>query len=166
MSMNLFLMCHGIVSETDNADENLRVLAHRGHKRCEKVARNLGKLGISFDLILFSPYVYVHQTAEIVADRLEIKPHRLIETINLLPSSQAGSSLVDEINTHTQAKNFLLVGHEPDLVGLLSMLLTGSEGVQIQLKKAGVCKLSTPQLIYGRCAMLEWLMTPTQLIAI
>jgi hypothetical protein len=31
------------------------------------------------------------------------------------------------------------------------------------MKKAGLCKLSVEALSYGRCAALEWLLTPAQI---
>ncbi len=54
----------------------------------------------------------------------------------------------------------LLVGHEPYLSDLISLLLSGESGLAIVMKKAGFCKLSIGQLCFGRCATLEWLVTP------
>jgi phosphohistidine phosphatase SixA len=59
----------------------------------------------------------------------------------------------------------LLVGHEPDLSALASLLLTGGGGLTITLKKGGLCRLSAERLRVGRCASLEWLVTPSQLEA-
>jgi phosphohistidine phosphatase SixA len=54
----------------------------------------------------------------------------------------------------------MLVGHEPYLSDLVSMLLTGHTGLPLNLKKGGLCKLSVTRVRYGRCATLEWLLAP------
>jgi len=58
------------------------------------------------------------------------------------------------------------VGHEPSLSGLASMLLSGDPALSITLKKGGICKLSVETLQYGRCATLDWLLSPAQLVEI
>jgi hypothetical protein len=35
--------------------------------------------------------------------------------------------------------------------------------MEIELKKAGFCKLTTEKLILGKCARLNWLLTPKQM---
>jgi phosphohistidine phosphatase SixA len=57
----------------------------------------------------------------------------------------------------------VLVGHEPFLSGLISVLLTGKPGMKIDFKKAALCKLSVEELRFGDCASLCWLLTPRQL---
>jgi phosphohistidine phosphatase SixA len=52
------------------------------------------------------------------------------------------------------------VGHEPYLSELISVLLTGRLDLPLALKKGGVCRLTANRLHYGRCATLEWLLTP------
>ena len=59
--------------------------------------------------------------------------------------------------------SILLVGHEPYLSGLVSLLAAGHEGFCVVLKKGGLCKLATESLKLGRCAALEWLLTPKQM---
>jgi hypothetical protein len=46
---------------------------------------------------------------------------------------------------------------------LISLLISGDTGISIIMKKGGLCKLSTKSLQYGRCAALEWLLTPGQM---
>jgi len=57
----------------------------------------------------------------------------------------------------------LLVGHEPYLSELISVLIAGDAGAGIMLKKGGLCRLSATSLRFSRCATLEWLLTPAQL---
>jgi hypothetical protein len=46
---------------------------------------------------------------------------------------------------------------------LISTLLTGEDGMAMELKKAGFCKLTIQKLVLGKCACLNWLLTPRQL---
>lgn len=60
-------------------------------------------------------------------------------------------------------ENLLLVGHEPDLSKLISLLVAGKIGPGFALKKAGLAKLEVESLRAGQCATLAWLLTPTQM---
>lgn len=60
-------------------------------------------------------------------------------------------------------ESVLLVGHEPFLSGLVSLLVAGNEGFCVVMKKGGLCKLAIDSLKHGRCAVLEWLLTPKQM---
>jgi phosphohistidine phosphatase len=72
--------------------------------------------------------------------------------------------LIDVINDrHARASSVLLVGHEPYLSGLISVLVSGEDDLGIALKKGGLCKLTIGTLLYGRCATLDWLLQPAHL---
>jgi phosphohistidine phosphatase len=61
------------------------------------------------------------------------------------------------------ADDLLLVGHEPFLSRLIALLTSGNSDASVLLKKGGFCKLSTQDLKHGKCATLEWLLTPKQM---
>ena len=164
--MNLYLMRHAIAADADeNTQDNQRALTEKGRKKLGKIARNLEKLDLSFDLILTSPYLRARQTADVVADEFEIRPGLVQESENLTPLG-FGDKLVDEIKSREPVENLLIVGHEPFISQIIGMLLAGDSSLNIDMKKAGLCKLSIENLSYGRCATLEWLMTPAQLTAL
>ena len=161
--MNLYLMRHAIAAEADEkTDDSQRPLTEKGREKLGKIVRNLEKLGQEFDVILSSPYLRARQTAGVVADGLNVRPKNLIETENLTPFAFA-NQLVDEINAREPVEHLLLVGHDPFLSQLIGMLVAGDASLNIDMKKAGLCKLSIAQLTHGRCATLEWLLTPAQL---
>ncbi|RPH62599.1 MAG: phosphohistidine phosphatase SixA, partial [Chloroflexi bacterium] len=121
--MNLYLMRHAIATEPDeDTDDSQRPLTEKGRKKLGKIARNLDKLDLTFDLILTSPYLRAHQTAEVVADELNIKKKLVVESENLTPLGFA-DKLVEEINAREPAENLLIVGHEPFLSHLIGMLV-------------------------------------------
>ena len=48
-------------------------------------------------------------------------------------------------------------------VELIALLLAGDAPVRITMKKGGLCKLSSDDLIFGQCATLNWLLAPAYL---
>ena len=155
-------MRHGIAADlgTDGITRDRdRPLTPRGARRVRRVAEALLELEVGFDVILSSPFVRAQQTAEIVAEvlglgkRLELTPHlaipadspRLLQHLNGLRPAPA---------------RVLLVGHEPHLGELTTLLTTGGSSPAITFRKAGLCRLEVGSLQAGRCATLEWLLTP------
>jgi len=120
--------------------------------------RSAFAFGLHFDLILSSPYARAEQTARIVARALDEE----VTFTNHLMSDGNALELVAEINDE-KPQSVLLVGHEPDLSRLISVLVTGSTDASIELKKGGLCKLTSDRLTFGQCATLNWLLTPKQL---
>ncbi len=164
--MNLYLFRHGIAVERGlpgYQDDSQRPLTPKGAARIHRIAQAIKRLGIEFDLILSSPYLRAHQTAQIVASFYGIE-EKLQLSENLIPTNPP-SALIGEIHEiYAGALSILIVGHEPYLGALAGMLLAGDEKVALAFKKGGLCKFSIAELIYGRCATLEWLVTPKQLL--
>jgi len=161
--MNLFFLRHGKAHPRGPKwrPDSRRPLTPEGEENMFDVARGMRALGLSFDVILSSPYARALRTAEILGEIYD--PPKLIETRRLTPEA-APKDIIDEINDHfAGAEAIVLVGHEPFLSRLISILLSGGEGLAIELKKAGLCKLSAEKLVCGRCATLHWLMTPKAL---
>jgi phosphohistidine phosphatase len=114
---------------------------------------------LTFDLILSSPLTRARETAEIVAAELKCQ-RRLCFSDNLRPRGNPGK-LVAELNAMEAApENVLLVGHEPDLSRLISLVVTGRPDAAFDLKKGGLARLEAEQLRAGKCATLVWLLTP------
>jgi phosphohistidine phosphatase len=164
--MNLYLMRHAIAAEPENdMEDSQRPLTDKGRKKLVKIVRGMDKLELNFDTILTSPYLRARQTAEEVAESFDLKKKQVCESEHLIPLGFA-DKLVQEINEKYVVENLLLVGHEPFLSQLIGMLVAGDATLDITMKKAGLCKLTVDNLSYGRCATLEWLLTPMQLSAL
>ncbi len=168
--MILYIIRHAIAeqagSDSSEQQDSQRALTDEGRKKMRRIAQGLKELGAQIDLILTSPYVRAADTADIVAKKLDLDSDKLVEMPNLSPLGQP-EQLMNEINqNYGQLQNIALVGHEPSLSRLISVLLSGDPTLPIILKKGGVCRLSLDKLIYGRCATLEWLLAPSQLAEI
>jgi len=161
--MNLFFLRHAKAeprSEKTGSDAK-RPLSSKGEKTIRAVAKGMRQLDLSFDVIVTSPFVRAARTAEVAADILKIEK---VWTSQNLGANGNPSKLIDELNENSHdLKNILLVGHEPYLSKLISILLTGDCSLRMELKKAALCKLSVDTLRLGNCAHLDWLLTPRQL---
>jgi phosphohistidine phosphatase len=162
--MNLFLLRHAQAEPRGPKwrPDSRRPLTPEGEEKMEKAARGMAALELSFDLILASPYARALRTAEIVAEIFGSK--KLLETAHLAADADP-KDIVDELNGNfASLENVILVGHEPFLTRLISTLLGGGDALAIDLKKGGLCKLTVEKLVFGRCACLNWLLTPRQLV--
>lgn len=163
--MILYLLRHGIA--VDPVEPGVRrdadrPLTPKGRRRLHLAARALRSMGISFDLILASPYVRSRQTAEIIVKALQL--HKLLQSSEHLAPGGNPKSLIQSLNAvKPRPKSVLLVGHEPCLTRLIALLVAGNTDAIIDLKKGGLCRLGVENLCHGRCAVLESLLTPRQL---
>lgn len=165
--MNLFLLRHGIAVDHGAPGikkDSDRPLTDEGIAQMHEITDAMRKLNLHWDVILSSPFIRARQTAEITAEDLGLK--KKLKFSEHLASGANTRKVIEEINREYQdAENILLVGHEPDLSNLISMLVTGRLDSDFIMKKAGLCKLQTGALDYKKCACLKWLVTPKQLCA-
>lgn len=163
--MELYLLRHAIAEERDSMkykNDAKRPLTEEGIKKMRQAAKGASQLGLSFDLILSSPYERAKQTAILFA-----KAFKMADSVkyssNLEPSTSF-KRLISELNHKYAAySQIVLVGHEPYLSGFLSFLLSGHQQTEVEFKKGGLAKLSIDKLVQSQCARLNWLLTPKQL---
>jgi phosphohistidine phosphatase len=163
--MNLYILRHGLAVDHGAAgypNDADRPLTPKGKRKLRKIAKAMQSLQLSFDLILSSPYTRARQTAELVADAL--RQRRKLEFSEDLVPNGSFQELIQYLNRlKTRAEDVMLVGHEPYLSGLISLMVSGDSDFRVVLKKGGLCKLTIESLRHGRCAALEWLLTPKQM---
>ena len=163
--MNLFLLRHALAVERDEFDfasDADRPLTAKGRKQLGHVTEAMRALKLRFDLILSSPLVRARQTAEFVAAGLKLKRRLLFEP-ELKPGGDPRKLVANLGHRKPPAEGFLLVGHEPELSDLISLLVTGGPGGGFALKKAGLVKLEIARLRPDKCATLAWQITPAQM---
>ena len=125
--MNLYLLRHGIAVERGTAayhKDSARPLTPKGERKVWQIAEAMEALRLSFDLILSSPYARARQTAEIVAEAFNAR--KRVELREDLTPGGSTKRLVEHIASIKPApENVLLVGHEPYLSDLISLLVAG-----------------------------------------
>jgi len=163
--MRLSLLRHGIAVERGSSgdeDDGERSLTAKGERRMRRSAEGMLALGLTYDLILSSPYLRARQTADIVAQIL--KTAEGIHLSDRLTPAGSPRQLLAALQTeYRERQEVLLVGHEPYLSRLISTLLTGGPNLSVVMKKGGLCTLDVETLRFGRCASLLSLLSPSQL---
>ena len=163
--ITLYILRHGIAVERGAAgftQDSERPLTAEGKQKLRRIIKAMRAQELEFDLILTSPYLRARQTAELVAGAF-----RLRSKVQICPPLVAEAD-AEEVVEHLKAmqpmpENLLLVGHEPQLSQLISLLLTGSPNLSLTFKKGGLCKLTVPMWKAVPCAILDWLLTPRQM---
>ena len=164
--MNIYILRHGLADKGDASTlrtDRRRPLTDEGEKKVRKIAKAMKAMELSFDLVLSSPFLRAKQTADVVVEVLKARQH--LELAEELAVGANPKRILERLaRRKPPAENVLLVGHEPSLSSLLSLLLSGSPALRVELKKGGLAKLSVPSLKPGVHATLEWLLTPRQLM--
>lgn len=163
--MKLYLLRHGIAADPDPArfaDDSLRPLDPRGEKQVGEIARAMHRMDLAIDTIWCSPFLRTRQTAAVVAARLGLD-ERVHARDALAPDGDAGELLA--ALALEPASNVLLVGHEPYLSRLLSVMASGGSALRTQIKKGGLARLDvTGPPGPHQCAVLQWLVPPRLLV--
>ena len=167
--MDLYIIRHAIAVDPGTPgfeDDSQRPLSERGRERLEKIAQGLKVLGADFDLIISSPFLRSMDTAEILLRFFKMKKDQLLVSEALIPQGQP-EQLIGEINENYSSLNsIIVVGHEPNLSQLISLLTAGDAAISIDMKQGSVCRLNADNLAHERRATLEWLMMPKHLVAL
>jgi phosphohistidine phosphatase len=155
--VKVVLVRHAIAADRDPAswpDDTQRPLTPDGVERFRRAARGLARLVPDVDVVLSSRYVRAWHTAELLhAEAGWPVPEPCAELEALREPAEAASAL----QRHSDAGSIALVGHEPHLSSLASLLLSGDEArVALELKKGGAALLT----IDGGRATLVWHVPP------
>ena len=119
-----------------------------------KAARGLARLGVTFDVVLTSPYVRTRQTADIVATAFNERPP--VVAIESLAPGGSIQSVLSDLERQTRRTRIALVGHEPG-IGELAARLAGAR-YPIEFKKGAVCRIDIKTLPAGPGRM-RWFVT-------
>lgn len=133
--MELYLLRHGEAVEQGYSDFD-RPLTPLGETRVRMVGHSLVAMGLRPDKVLTSPLVRAKQTAALVVEESK-STVEIVETSNLIVGTDP-MLLVDELNREPEESSILLVGHEPFLGMLISLLVFGSAAGRVTLKKTGL----------------------------
>lgn len=135
--MILYLVRHGDYDLEATSDE-ARVLSPKGHKITAAMARLLTSSGFdSPEIIVTSPLIRARETARIMAK--EFAPNATIEINGGLLSGRDIESAMSIIASNKKECDVLmLVGHDPLLSVLASVLLNGNDVPVIEMRKSTV----------------------------
>ena len=167
--MDLYLLRHGIAGSVDASrfpNDSLRPLTERGHESMHELGKAVGRLRLRINCIWSSPDLRATQTAEIFSE--EVLNKRKVQTHkNLSPEGNVRRLIGDIADLDPSIDGLLLVGHEPGLSSLLSILTNGNVDLRVKFKKGGLAKLILDNRIgLERCGTLQWLLPPRVLLGL
>jgi phosphohistidine phosphatase len=135
-----------------------RPLTGEGKERMAREADFIAQLDLGIDVILTSPLVRAYQTAEIVAERLNMLD--LLTIDERLEPGFGPQDLAEILEGYPDADEIMLVGHEPDFSETISYLIGGGN---ILCKKGSLARVDLVDA--GPMAgELVWLIPPKALI--
>jgi phosphohistidine phosphatase len=102
-------------------------------------AKTIAKLDLGLDAIVTSPLARAKQTAQIVADRLDM--HDKLREDERLAGNFDTSKLAAILQERADDATIMLVGHEPDFSAIVGRL---AGGANIDLKKGGLACVDIP----------------------
>jgi phosphohistidine phosphatase len=159
MSMNVYVIRHAIAEERDPArwpDDSRRPLSPEGEARFRSAARGLRRLVPEVDVVFASRYVRAWHTAEILHEEAGWPAP---EPAPVLEPSFPHAAV--ELLQGRADRSIALVGHEPHLSELTSLLVSGDEhALGLELKKGATVLLELAVRPAAGTATLRWIATP------
>lgn len=151
--MEIYLLRHAdAVEQAPGQPDAERELTGKGIKQTARVADWLDSRGVEVQCVISSPLLRAVQTAEPVAEALDVE----MLTDNRLSGGrltvQALAELVEELG---HPDSIMLVGHEPDFSALIEELTGG----QVEVKKAAVALVACDRIGPGQ-GLLRLLVPP------
>jgi phosphohistidine phosphatase len=160
--LTLYLLRHA-KSSWDNASQrdSERPLTSRGTEACALIGEVIEEKGIDFDLVLVSTALRTRQTIELVKERAKLRSEvsydeRIYEA--------TVSQLLEVISQVDNArKSVLLVGHNPGLEGLLTLLT----GEHVHVTTANLAKIDINATQWSanlaNKGTLDWIVRPKEI---
>jgi phosphohistidine phosphatase len=162
--MLILIVRHAQAGEHDPTkypDDTDRPLTRRGKEIHAQVSRKLARRGLVPEAILTSPWKRAWQTAEIMAEEFSSKKNKLKpKAAPSLAQDPDLDAIRAELEGIGEINSVALVGHEPWLSELASLLLTGEQHrLSIDFPKSGVVGIETGTLEHG-AGMLRFVLRP------
>lgn len=161
--MMLYILRHATAEEASSSGEDgARKLTERSKEKMRGAAMGLRELDLKFDAILTSPLRRATETAEIVAAAYENTPPP--QVLPALATGVAAADAVTALRAFTKHDDVMIVGHEPQLSAIASILLTGAADiVHLKLKTGGCIAIDLPARFDRGGGELRWMLTHGQL---
>ncbi|MBI3005187.1 MAG: phosphohistidine phosphatase SixA [Ignavibacteriales bacterium] len=153
--MLIYLLRHGDAAQNPSLHDRERPLTELGQQQAETVADFLKRSHTSINAILCSPLQRAREMAAPVQRHLDIRNFRLSEY--LIPGNDV-RQLLAQINADS-VESVLLVGHEPLLGELTSLLVTTANDLKVEFKKGTLALIEAGSPVREAQGVLKWLVT-------
>jgi phosphohistidine phosphatase len=152
--VQLYLIRHAHAAAA--ADDSLRPLSDRGREDCTRLVAFFQRNGaLRAAHFWHSPLARALETARLLADGLKLD-HALVETPGLLPEDDP-AEIADRIGRSDTIDSLALVGHEPHLSALATLLVRGKGyPVAFDLKKGAVLAFAPTGGVHKKTGRPRW----------
>ena len=158
MARQLWLLRHAEAEPHGTRQDAQRRLTDRGAAQARAAGRAIGRIGMTFEAVLFSPKVRARQTAELASESWTADQQELLTLHAPLAGGFDGSQAIEAMAAVSAHGRLLAVGHEPDL----SQVIAELTGARADLKKGGLAVVR----LEGAGGELAILMRPRELALI
>ncbi len=134
MARQLWLLRHADAEPHGTRPDAERVLTERGRRQADVTGVAFARMEIEFGAILASPKARARETADVALARMSSTQRELLELHPLLAGGVQAREALDLLDGLGGTGPSLLVGHEPDLSGIVGELT----GARVDLKKGGL----------------------------
>jgi phosphohistidine phosphatase len=158
MARQLWLLRHGDAEPHGTRADAERRLTERGESQAHVAGIAVARLQVSFDAVLTSPKTRARRTAELAAEHWSGEQRGLLSVHPPLAVDFDARQALAELAGLPADGRLLLVGHEPDLSGVVGDLT----GARPDLKKGGLAVVR----LEGAGGQLTVLLRPRELALI
>ena len=164
--MIVYLVRHAPAAQRDTSkwpDDSSRPLTKKGERKFARAATGLPRLADPPSLVLASPYARARRTAELLEEHAGWPAPQACAA--LAGDREAGEAIPELEALHVRdVESVALVGHEPIMGELLSVLLVG-DGTLLPapFKKGAVARLALNAAPAPASGQLDWFVTPGML---
>ena len=137
MARQLWLLRHADAEPHGTRADSQRQLTERGKRQARVAGVALARMGVTFGAILASPKARARETAELALEQMSESQRELLELHPLLAGGVQAREALELLSGVGTDGPLLLVGHEPDLSGIVGELTGG----RVDLKKGGLAIL-------------------------
>ena len=158
MARQLWLLRHAEAEPHGSREDSARRLTERGEQQARAAGVAFARIGVRFEVILYSPKVRAAQTAELAAEGWDEEERERMSVHEPLAGGFEAAQALDAMAGAGRDGRALLIGHEPDL----SQIAASLTGAKLDLKKGGVAAIR----LEGASAELAVLLRPRDLALI
>jgi phosphohistidine phosphatase len=158
MARQLWLLRHADAEPHGTREDSERRLTQRGEGQARTAGAALARMSVDFEAILFSPKVRARQTAELACERMGQDARARLSVHPPLAGGFGAAEAIDAMAGVSADGRLLLVGHEPDLSGVVG----GLTGGRVEMKKGGLAVVR----LQGASGELAVLLRPVELALI
>jgi phosphohistidine phosphatase len=134
MARQLWLLRHADAEPHGTREDSERRLTERGERQARTAGIALERLGVDFHAVLCSPKVRAQRTAELAVESWPAQQRELLAVHRPLAGAFDAAQALAEMAGAPADGRVLLIGHEPDLSGVVAELCGG----RVEMKKAGL----------------------------